>query len=117
MNFAKLQQFCATLPDATSDVKWGADLVFSIDAKMFAVFGIEDGKARNVGFKCDPERFLELTDQDGIIPAPYLAKAHWVKVQKAGALTDVDARALVRRSYELVVAKLSKKRQRALLGQ
>lgn len=61
----------------------------------------------------------ELTDQDGIIPVPYLARAHWVRVEKAGALSDADARALVRRSYELVASKLSKKRAnelRELLG-
>lgn len=116
MNLAKLQEFCATLPDAESDVKWGADLCFTIDKKMFAVFGIHDGKATNVGFKCDPERFLELTDQAGIIPAPYLARAHWVLVEDAKALPDAGAKALVRRSYELIVEKLSKRRQRELLG-
>ena len=75
-----------------------------------------EGVAYNVGFKCDPERFLELTDQAGIIPAPYLARAHWVLVEQPQALTDAQATALVRRSYELIVAKLSKRRQRELLG-
>ena len=116
MNLAKIQAFCAKLPDVKSDVKWGADLCFTIDAKMFAVFGIRDGKPFNLAFKCDPERFLELTDRDGIIPAPYLARAHWVSVDKAGALTDAQAQTLIRRSYELIVSKLSKKRQLALLG-
>jgi predicted DNA-binding protein (MmcQ/YjbR family) len=69
-----MQSFCATLPEVKSDIKWGADLCFTIDAKMFAVFGLSSGKPSNLGFKCDPERFLELTDQDGIIPAPYLAR-------------------------------------------
>jgi len=115
MQFAKLQAYCAGLPAAASEVKWGADLCFIIDRKMFAVFGIEDGKPRNVAFKCDVDRFLELTDQPGIIPAPYLARAHWVKVERADALTDAAAQALVRRSYELVVAGLSKRRQRELL--
>ena len=116
MNFARLQAFSAVLPQVTSDIKWGADLCFSIDKKMFAVFWIDHGKPRSAAFKCDPERFLELTDQDGIIPAPYLARAHWVRVEKSGALTDQDAQALVRRSYELIVAKLTKKRQGELAG-
>ena len=116
MNLERMQAFCATLPDVRSDIKWGADLCFTIDAKMFAVFGIENGKPANLGFKCDPERFLELTDQPGIVPAPYLARAHWVLVEKAMALTDADTKKLIRRSYELIVSKLSKKRQTALLG-
>ena len=116
MNLDKLQAFCRTLPDVAEDVKWGADLCFTIDTKMFTVFGTKAGAAYNVGFKCDPERFLELTDQAGIIPAPYLARAHWVLVEQPKALTDAQAKELVRRSYELIVAKLSKRRQRELLG-
>ena len=116
MNLEKLQAFCRALPGVAKDVKWGADLCFTIDAKMFAVFGTKAGAAYNVGFKCDPERFLELTDQAGIIPAPYLARAHWVLVEEPKALTDAQAKALVRRSYELIVAKLSQRRQRELLG-
>jgi len=115
MNLVRLQAFCASLPQSAHDVKWGADLCFLIDTKMFTVFAIHDGKPANVCFKCDPERFLELTDQPGIVPAPYLARAHWVLVEKTGALTDAQAQALVRRSYELIVAKLPKRRQRELL--
>jgi len=115
MNLAKLPTFCATLRDVQSDVKWGADLCFTIDAKMFAVFGTRDGKPTNLGFKCDPERFLEFTDQPGIIPAPYLARAHWVLVEDPKALSDADAKALIRHSYALIVGKLSKRRQRELL--
>ena len=116
MNYAKMQTFCGTLPDVESDLKWGADLCYTIDARMFAVFGLSNGKPTNLGFKCDPERFLELTDQSGIIPAPYLARAHWVLVERPGALTDTQAKDLIRRSYELIVSKLSKRRQRELLG-
>ena len=116
MNFAKMQAFCVKLPNVKSDVKWGADLCYTIDTKMFAVFGTQYGKPYNLAFKCDPERFLELTDQAGIIPAPYLARAHWVLVERPAALTDAQAQTLIRRSYELIVLKLPKKRQQALLG-
>jgi predicted DNA-binding protein (MmcQ/YjbR family) len=116
MNFEKMQAFCAKLPGVKSDVKWGADLCYTIDTKMFAVFGTEEAKPYNLAFKCDPERFLELTDQAGIVPAPYLARAHWVLVEKPGALTDAQVKTLVRRSYELIVSKLPKKRQQVLLG-
>jgi len=78
---------------------------------MFAVFWIDKGKARTVSFKCDNERFLELTDQEGIVPAPYLARAHWVQVQDARALGDPVARELVERSHALVFSKLTRKQQ------
>ena len=116
MNLDALRKYCAGLPGATRDVKWGADEVYSVGAKMFAVFWVEHGKARTASFKCDAERFLELTDQQGIVPAPYLARAHWVQVREAKALPDAAARELVRRSHALVMAKLPRKEQAAISG-
>src|SRR5438067_6322764 len=116
MNLDALRKHCATLPGTTRDIKWGADEVYSVAGKMFAVFWIDEGKARSVSFKCDPERFLELTDQKGIVPAPYLARAHWVQVQDARALTGDQARELVARSHSLVFAKLTRKEQAAIAG-
>ena len=114
MNLDSLRRYCATLPGATRDVKWGADEVYSVSGKMFAVFCVGRGKATTVSFKCDPERFLELTDQPGVVPAPYLARAHWVQLQDARALTDAAARELVGRSRALVFAKLTRKEQAAI---
>jgi len=116
MNLDSLRKYCATLPGATRDIKWGADEVYSVGAKMFAVFWVEHGKARTASFKCDPERFLELTDQQGIVPAPYLARAHWVQVRETKALPDAAARELVLRSHALVMAKLTRKEQAAISG-
>ena len=116
VNFESLRKYCATLPGATRDIKWGADEVYSVGAKMFAAFGIERGRPANVGFKCEPDRFLELTDQNGIIPAPYLARAHWVLVQDAKALSDMAARDLVRASHALIFSKLTKKQQTTISG-
>jgi predicted DNA-binding protein (MmcQ/YjbR family) len=65
--------------------------------------------------KVDDDRFLELTDRPGIIPAPYLARARWVAVDSADALSDEEAAQLLRRSYELVFAKLTKKLQREIV--
>ena len=114
MSLDALRRHCASLPGATMDVKWGADECWSVGGKMFAVFLLKDGKPRTVSFKCDPERFLELTDQPGILPAPYLARAHWVQVARAGALTDAQARELVARSHALVHAKLTRRERDAI---
>jgi predicted DNA-binding protein (MmcQ/YjbR family) len=114
MDFEKAKALCRTFPGCTEDVKWGADIVFSVGLKMFAVTG-DDVPAQGMSFKVDDERFLELTDRPGIIPAPYLARAKWVYVENAKALSDKEAAALLRRSYELVFAKLTKKLQREIL--
>ncbi|HEY5800857.1 MAG TPA: MmcQ/YjbR family DNA-binding protein [Burkholderiaceae bacterium] len=105
---------CRALPGSTEDIKWGADLVFSVGGKMYACMGADakDG----ISFKVDDERFLELTDRPGIIPAPYLARVKWVKVETAKAVSAGELEALLRRSHALVLAKLPKKLQREIAG-
>ena len=114
MNFDALRKYCTTLPGATVDVKWGADECHCVGGRMFAVFPLARGRGATVSFKCDPSRFLELTDVPGIVPAPYLARAHWVQVAKAGALADAQARELVARSHALVFAKLTRRERDAI---
>jgi predicted DNA-binding protein (MmcQ/YjbR family) len=114
MNFEKAKHTCRNFPGATEDIKWGADVVFSVGEKMFMVTGAD--APQGMSFKVEDERFLELTDRPGIIPAPYLARAKWVRVETADALDDREAAELLRRSYELVFAKLTKRLQRELGG-
>lgn len=113
MNFEAAKALCRTFPGCTVDVKWGADLVFSVGAKMFAVTA-DEVPATGMSFKVDDERFLELTDRPGIVPSPYLARHKWVRVEKSSALSDKEAAALLRRSYALVFAKLTRKLQREI---
>jgi hypothetical protein len=68
-----------------------------------------------LSFKCSGENFAELTERAGIIPAPYLARAQWVALETKEALRKEELSGLLREAYELVFAKLPKKRQRALL--
>ena len=62
-------------PGVTEDIKWGADLVFSVGGKMFCV--LDTGESGRLSFKVEDGRFLELTERPGVIPAPYLARARW----------------------------------------
>lgn len=114
MNIDAMRRYCAALPGATVDIKWGADECHCVGGRMFAVFGPKNGHGRSVSFKCDPARFLELTDVPGIVPAPYLARAHWVQVQDAKALTDTQARELFARAHELILAKLTRRARDAI---
>ena len=42
----------------------------------------------------------------GFTPAPYLARARWVMVERGARLAPAELSALIRGSYELVKAKL-----------
>ncbi|SEO28437.1 Predicted DNA-binding protein, MmcQ/YjbR family [Duganella sp. CF517] len=116
MNIKQAKTLCRSLPGATEDVKWETNLVFSVGGKMFAVTENDD-KAKGISFKVDDDRFLELTDRPGIILAPYLARARWVYVEELKSIGDAEAAELLKRSYELVFAKLTKKLQREIGGQ
>ncbi len=111
MQFAKLAAYCLTLPHARAERKWGNTEVFMLDKKMFALFILDQrDKPIELWCKVDDDVFLSYTDQPGIRPAPYLARAKWVAMEKQ-AMTDAMARQLLQRAHELVFAKLPKRVQ------
>jgi len=62
-----------------------------------------------VSFKVDDDLFLQMSDRPGFIPAPYLARAKWVQVIDLSRVSDAELKALIRRSYDLITAKLTRK--------
>ena len=124
MNIAKAHAYCAKLPAATRGLKWAlgdsVHPVFSVGGKMFAMFTMKADKLTDqLMFKADDARFLELTDRDGFMPAPYLAKAKWVQVDESAVegsrrLSDTEAKQLLTEAYQVVLVRLSKKMQREI---
>lgn len=107
MNLEQLRKFCLSFPGATENIKWGADLCFCVGAKMFCVTGV-DSMSGGVSMKCTPEKFAELTERDGIIPAHYVARYHWVTIEKIDSVTPDELKDLIENSYRMVFEKLSK---------
>ena len=103
-----VRKFCLAMPHATESVQWGNDLVMKIGGKMFAVMALDPSSVW-LSFKSTPEDFAELTERPGIIPAPYVARYHWVALEKKDALTTAQQKDHLRRSYELVLENLPKK--------
>jgi predicted DNA-binding protein (MmcQ/YjbR family) len=100
-----LLEFCRSLPHVTEDIKWGADLVFSVGGKMFAGFD-KNGRDATFGCKVSEDDFPILTNVEGIRPAPYAARFSWISVDDPDVLPEAEAIALLRGSYDLVRAKL-----------
>ena len=111
---ARLQRLCSHWPGVTRDTKWGDNLVFSVGGKMFAMTHADGREGGRLAFKVADERFLELTDLPGIIPAPYLARMRWVSVTEPRRFTTVELEALILDAYTLIRAKLTKKLQSTL---
>jgi predicted DNA-binding protein (MmcQ/YjbR family) len=108
-----IRKLCLGFPHATEQVQWGYDLVFKIGGKMFAVTPLEPAPVF-LTFKATDESFAELTERPGIIPAPYLARAKWVALEKSDSLSPQELAEYLRTSYDLVLAKLPKKTQLSL---
>jgi predicted DNA-binding protein (MmcQ/YjbR family) len=116
MTAHEVREFGLSLPGATEEIQWGKDLLLKVAGKMFVCMGLDPGS--RYSFKCSEETFYELTEVQGVYPAPYLARAHWVQIDPAECrLSRSEIERLIRQSYGLVVAKLPKKTQKALVSE
>jgi predicted DNA-binding protein (MmcQ/YjbR family) len=100
-----LRKFCLSFPNATENLQWGDDLCFKIGGKIFAIVGL-DSAPQKVCFKCDPEIFAELTEREGIVPAPYVGRYKWVLLERMDAVADSELRNLIQQSYGMVSKKM-----------
>jgi predicted DNA-binding protein (MmcQ/YjbR family) len=108
-----LRRYALQFLYVTEQVQWEHDLLLKVGGKMFLAMPLEPARVV-CSFKCSPESFAELTERLGVIPAPYLARASWVALERANAIPAAELKALVKRSYELVWEKLPKKTRTAL---
>ena len=114
MRHADIEKFCLALAAATLSVQWGGARVYKIGGKMFAMLGPKDDKPHHLFFKAGETSFHILTQLPHIVPAPYLARAHWVYLERLDALGTKELKAYLERAHALAAAGLSKKRRAAL---
>lgn len=115
MDIAWVRNLCLSFPQTTEEEVWENDLTFKVAGKMFAHSVLNPAPVW-LSFKAAAESFVELTERAGIIPAPYLARAKWVALETKDALSPEELSALLRRSYDMVVAKLPKRTRDAISG-
>jgi predicted DNA-binding protein (MmcQ/YjbR family) len=109
MNFDAIREYCLSLPHTDEIIQWENDLLLRIGGKMFTVLSLDAAAPYRMSFKCTPEEFSELIERDGIDPAPYVARYHWVALKSFGVLPPAELKRLIRDSYEMVKGKLPKK--------
>jgi predicted DNA-binding protein (MmcQ/YjbR family) len=87
MDAERIRAFLLTLPHVVETMQWGANLVFwvgdkAIGGKMFALVNLDgDGRAI-ISYSAGPERYAELLEIEGILPAPYMARIFWVAIER-----------------------------------
>ena len=112
MNVEQLRTLCLSFPGVTEEIKWGNDLCFLVGEKMFCITSADADQGAS--FKAGEEEYAALVQREGIIPAPYLARARWVYVLDFSRLNPQEWYRLVLKSYELVKNKLPRKKQEQL---
>jgi predicted DNA-binding protein (MmcQ/YjbR family) len=108
MNIDSIRKYCLSFPQAAENLQWGEDLCFKVNGKIFAVVSL-GSVPQGLCFKCTPEKFAELCEQEGIRPAPYVGRYKWVLLERLDVFSDSELRELIRESYEMVASKATTK--------
>jgi predicted DNA-binding protein (MmcQ/YjbR family) len=104
MNLDSIRKYCLSFSQATENLQWGDDLCFKVGGKIFTIVSLAS-VPQALCFKCTPEKFAELCEQEGIRPAPYVGRYKWVLLERLNVLPDSELRDLIRQSYEMVASK------------
>jgi predicted DNA-binding protein (MmcQ/YjbR family) len=120
MDAERAREFLRKLPLVEETMNWGNNLVFwvgdkAVGGKMFALINLDfDAHRRVMSFSAGPERFHELVENDGVIPAPYMARLHWVALERWNAIPHKELETLLRTARDLTYNKLPQKTKGAL---
>jgi len=126
MDAERFRAFLLGLPDVVETMQWGANLVYwvgdkAIGGKMFAWLNLDEpresanGKPHLVlSYAAGPERYAELLELEGLVPAPYAAKNFWVAAESWSVFTTAEWQRELRAAHALTVEKLPPKARKVL---
>jgi predicted DNA-binding protein (MmcQ/YjbR family) len=129
MDAERLRAYLLTLPHVAETMQWGANIVFwvgdkAIGGKMFALIDLDEPTppsrdanqqpATNnqqllLSYSAGPARYADLLELDGLVPAPYMARIHWVAAERWDVFRDAEWQRELRAAYAITLGKLSKK--------
>jgi predicted DNA-binding protein (MmcQ/YjbR family) len=113
MTIEDIQKICKQLKGVTEDIKWEDHLCFNVGGKMFLITA-PDAVPVSASIKVSDEAFTELSDVDGFMPAPYLARYKWIWMDDIGRLSKKQWEGYIRTAYSLVSSKLPAKTRKEL---
>jgi predicted DNA-binding protein (MmcQ/YjbR family) len=114
MDAEQLREALLKLPQVEETMQWGANLVFwvgdkAIGGKMFALVNLDEDAKGVLSFHAGQERYTELLEIDGVIPAPYMARIFWVALTRWDAIPSRELLFLLSRARDLVYTKLPRR--------
>jgi predicted DNA-binding protein (MmcQ/YjbR family) len=126
MDVERLRAYILTLPHVVETMQWGANLVFwvgdkAIGGKMFALINLDDpadpdraGPDRNLSYAAGPDRYSELIEIEGLVPAPYMARIYWVAAERWDVFRDPEWQCELHAAHALTLAKLPPRTRKVL---
>ena len=113
MNLEEFREYCLTKANVTEGTPFGEDtLVLKVSGKIFALASLDEVPPR-VNLKCDPDLALELRDRyEEVQPGYHMNKKHWNTIELNSRIPAAELRRWINHSYDLVVARLPKARQK-----
>jgi predicted DNA-binding protein (MmcQ/YjbR family) len=114
MDAERARAFLLKLPHVVETEQWGDNLVYwvgdkAISGRMFALLDLSDGRHGVGMFSAGPDRFAELVEMDGLMPAAYMARIHWVAAERWDALRNSEWEDELRAAHAITLAKLPKR--------
>ena len=111
MNIEAFRSYCLSKKGVTEEFPFGEDtLVFKVMGKMFALTDVE--LFESINLKCDPEKAVQLREEyPAVLPGYHMNKKHWNTVLMDEGLGERLIKEWIDKSYDLVVASLSKSLQ------
>lgn len=106
MDIEMFREYCLSLPGTTEEVKWGDNLCFMIEKKIYVINSLDEG---SLALKCNAEEFEELTARDGITQAFHMAKGQWIGLADLDVMPAAELKRRIAESRAFVLQKLPKK--------
>jgi predicted DNA-binding protein (MmcQ/YjbR family) len=114
MDAESARAFLLKLPHVVETQQWGDNLVFwvgdkAIGGKMLCVLDLDGGDHGVISYSAGPERYAELLEREGLVPAPYMARIHWVAAERWSAWRNAEWERELRAAHAITLAKLPKR--------
>lgn len=120
MKYQWIDEYLKSKKGVSSDFKeeWNWTRYLLGDKMFAAVCKDDQGRDSLITLKLEPVEGQFLRQQyEDIIPGYYMNKVHWNSIKADGNVPDDLLKDLLEKSYRLVLAGLTKKKQSELLGE
>lgn len=113
MTLEDIQTICKKLKGVTQDIKWEDHVCFNVGGKMFLITS-PDAIPISASVKVSEQTFDELSEREGFMPAPYLARYKWIWMDDIQRLSKKQWEIYIAEAHGLVAAKLPARTRKQL---